>query len=166
MRPLFWTPTKSAAAPWLRATSPSRISKSASTATLWEKLSPQKIDIQSFEALFSQKSKPKKKVMEDKTTDKSARGVKPYNALDGKRAQAVGILMGSLKVPSTLLRCAITARILFQPVSFRLFLGFAASLPSTFCQLSLLFCFYAHYFNQGPCTVHCAVNARAFRADH
>ena len=98
MRPLFWTPTKPAAAPWLRAASPSRVSKSASSSTLWDSLTPQEVDLQSFEALFSQKAKPKKKVMDDKTADKATKGIKPFNALDGKRAQAVGILMGSLKV--------------------------------------------------------------------
>jgi hypothetical protein len=90
---------------------PLQVAKAAGSPTVWKVLSPPKVDVQAFESLFTEKVKVKKKVMERKDNDDKTRprGVVPFSALDPKRAQAVGILMGSLKMGADVVAKAVLA---------------------------------------------------------
>ena len=87
MRPLFWT----------------RIllddDEKQDKASIWSKLKPHTLDVDEFERLFSQKIiKRKVAAVEAGATDAKKKVIRAFCALDAKRAQGIGILMGSTKV--------------------------------------------------------------------
>ena len=87
MRPLFWT----------------RIlledDEKQDKESVWSKLKPHSLDVDEFEKLFSQKIiKRKSSVVKAGVEDVKKKTKKAFCALDAKRAQGVGILMGSTKV--------------------------------------------------------------------
>ncbi|XP_078515576.1 formin-1 [Lissotriton helveticus] len=85
MKPLYWTRIQV------------KDDSVSTKTTLWESLKePSITDTQEFEELFSKASlQPKKKPLSD-TYEKKAKAKKIVKLLDGKRSQAVGILISSL----------------------------------------------------------------------
>ncbi|XP_078262504.1 formin-1-like isoform X2 [Rhinoraja longicauda] len=85
MKPLYWTRIQL------------KVSRNADVSTIWESLEEPSIqDAEKFEELFSKAAiKEKKKPLSD-TYQKTTKTKKIVKLLDGKRSQAVGILISSL----------------------------------------------------------------------